>query len=168
MRLSKRYFKSVSSTKKGTRGGGQKKMHSSAIYKGYALYKIDGKKIHCNNRTRWGVHLPQMSFYYYSEICDLFFYCMVFLSMYTFLFCLYACLWDSVLFLCPAHIWLDIYVFFKLVVILMFSALLDTVKSNRKVRKESNSKERTGHEQDSQYDKHVVWKSLMGKTSERD
>lgn len=44
MRLSKRYFKSVSSTKRGTRGGGLKKMHSSAIYKGYALYKIDGNK----------------------------------------------------------------------------------------------------------------------------
>lgn len=43
MKLSKRYFKSVSSTQRGTKGGGQKKMHSSAKYKGYALYKIDGK-----------------------------------------------------------------------------------------------------------------------------
>lgn len=100
-------------------------------------------KIHCNNRTQCGVHLPQMSFYYYSEICDLFFYRMVFLSMYTFLFCLYACLWDSVLFLSCSHFTGHV-CFFKLVFNLMFSALLDTVKSNRKVRKESNSKERAG------------------------
>lgn len=135
-------------------------------------------KMHCNNRTLCGIHLPQMSsqnsFYYYSEICDLFFYCMVFLSMYTFLFCLYACLWDSVLLFCIFfHSVLLTFDwtcdFFKLLFNFIHFCFMDTVKSNSKDSKESNSKERAGHERDSnsQCDKHVVGKSLMGETSEK-
>lgn len=74
-------------------------------------------KIHCNNRTLCGANLPQMSsqnsFYYYSEICYLFFYCMVFLSMYTFLYFLCAFLWDSVLLF--VYFSLSLWGFFKLV-----------------------------------------------------
>lgn len=102
MRLSKRYFKSFSSTQRGTRGGGQKKMHSSAIYKGYALYKIDGKNTLQQQNSMWCPFAANIfsEFHYRSEICYLFFYCMVFLSMYTFLFFPYACLWGSVSLFC--------------------------------------------------------------------
>lgn len=61
---------------------------------------------------------------------------------------LYACLWDSVLlFLYSFHSvmltfdWRYVILFS---LILCISALLDTVKSNSKDRKESNSKERAG------------------------
>lgn len=53
MRLSKSNFKSVLSIQRWTRGGGQKKMHSSAIYKGYALYKIDVKNTLQQQNSMW-------------------------------------------------------------------------------------------------------------------
>lgn len=164
----KSYFKSVLSTQRGTRSGGHKKMHSSAIYKGYALYKIDGEST-LQQQNSCGDHLPQISsrnsFYCYSEICYLFFYCMFFLSMFTFLFCLCACLRDSVGILYIFHLVLLPFdwtcMFLCLSLNLCISALLDIgkKKSKSKDRKQSNRRiERAGHEQDSNSQTHMVCK----------
>lgn len=54
MRLSKRYFKSVSSTQRGTRSGGQNgKCTPPLSNKGYALYKIDGKNTLQQQNSMW-------------------------------------------------------------------------------------------------------------------
>lgn len=62
----------------------QKKKHSYLLRAMLCIKLM--VRVHCSDRT------PQMSsqnyFYYYSEICYLFFHCMVFISMYTLLFCL--------------------------------------------------------------------------------
>lgn len=70
------------------------------LYKGYALYKIDGKKTRQHQNSTWCLfaaerllRIPFITIQRYAT----YFFIVWFLSMYTFLFCLYACLWDSVL-----------------------------------------------------------------------
>lgn len=50
---SKRNVKRVWSIQRRLRGGGRKKMHSSDIYKGYALYKIDVKNTLQQQNSMW-------------------------------------------------------------------------------------------------------------------
>lgn len=122
-------------------------------------------KIHYNNRTLCGVNLPQMSsqnsFYYYSEICYLFFYCMVFLKhvhISVLSFCLFVGLF--VAFFC---IFFTEYVgLLSLFLIIRISALLVTVKSNSNDGEEGKSREMTIHDTNSQCDKNMLGKLPMG------
>lgn len=149
-------------------------MHSSAIYKGYALYKIDGKNTLQQQNSTWcpfaanvfseflllpfrdmllifllygfskHVHISVLSLSLFVGLCVAFF-CILYQS-------------------CSHLTGHTCCVFLSLSLILCISALLDTVKSNSKVSKESNTRERAGHEQDSnsQCDERVGVKKSYG------
>lgn len=75
-------------------------MHSSDIYKGYALYKIDVKNtwqqqnsMWCQFATKRLLRIPFITIQRYAT----YFFIVFFLSMYTFLYLPHVCLWDSVL-----------------------------------------------------------------------
>lgn len=92
-------FQKCLSTQRGTKGGGQKKMHSSAIYKGYALYKIDGKNTLQQQNSVVSIcrKCPLRIPFITIQRDATYFFIVFFLSMYTILFFLYACFWDSLL-----------------------------------------------------------------------
>lgn len=142
------------------------KMHSSTVYKGYALYKIDGKNTLQQQNSIWCPFTANV----FSEFCLLLFREIrhIFL-LYVFSKHVHISVLSLRLFagLCVAFLYIfhsvlltfdwTYGIFFRLVFNFMHFCL-DTVKSNMKDGKESNSKERASHERDSnsQCDKHVA------------
>lgn len=87
-------------------------MHSFAIYKGYALYKIDGKITLQQQSSMWRPFAANVFAEFLLLLFRdmlLIFFIVCFLSMYTFLFFLCACLWESVLFIVYPHSVLTFY-----------------------------------------------------------